>query len=167
MGIRLTDIEDPRLRRKVRQKLGLPAEEKAPAKRRHLEAAEQKRVVAWARDHESDIHPALAFLHASLNAGRRHRLAGYELQEQGMLAGVCDLFLPLPMGRYHGLYIEMKSSVTGGRPTAEQIIFMNWGERAGYCVAVAYDAQPAIALLEWYCRGALGVPPIALWQPVV
>ena len=78
------------------------------------------------------------------NANAKH------LKQQGVKSGVPDLCLPVPRGRYHGLYIEMKTE--SGHTTAVQEW---WGERLqaqGYAWRVCHGWQAAVALLEWYLQ---------------
>ena len=70
------------------------------------------------------------------------------MKQAGVKAGVPDLCLPAAKGKYHGLYLEMKTET--GRPTAEQ---KWWGEqlvRQGYMWEVCYGWQSAVRALEWY-----------------
>lgn len=50
-----------------------------------------------------------ARLFAVPNGGRRDGITGARLKEEGVLAGVSDLVLLVPNGRYHALLIEMKT----------------------------------------------------------
>ena len=50
---------------------------------------------------------------------------------EGVRPGVSDLFLSVPRGGYHGLYIEMKSST--GNMTPEQKVFRDFILAQGYC----------------------------------
>ena len=82
--------------------------------------------------------------HFKLNSNAKH------LKQQGVKSGVPDLCLPVPRGRYHGLYIEMKTE--SGHTTAVQEW---WGERLqaqGYAWRVCHGWQAAVALLEWYLQ---------------
>lgn len=66
----------------------------------------------------------------------------------GVKKGVPDLSLPVPRGRYHGLYIEMKNDA--GRASQEQ---KWWGERLteqGYRWEVCHGWRSAVQTLEWY-----------------
>ena len=82
--------------------------------------------------------------HFKLNSNAKH------LKQQGVKSGVPDLCLPVPRGRYHGLYIEMKTE--SGHTTAVQEW---WGERLqaqGYAWRVCHGWQAAVALLKWYLQ---------------
>ena len=50
-----------------------------------------------------------ALLFAIPNGGARNAVTGARLKEEGVVAGVADLFLSVPGGDLHGLYIEMKT----------------------------------------------------------
>ena len=60
------------------------------------EAIEQAKVIAWARSNENN-YPYLWMLHSSLNGLKRTRNAQGKAKSQGMLSGVPDLFLPVPI----------------------------------------------------------------------
>lgn len=73
---------------------------------RHMEHRMQKACVWWFRLQ----YPHLAgLLFAIPNGGARDAVTGRMLKEEGVLAGVADLFLSVPANGLHGLYIEMKT----------------------------------------------------------
>lgn len=106
-----------------------------PVEREH---AEQVALVTWAK-FESGRVPELALLFAIPNAGKRSRGAGGKLRAEGMKAGVPDLCLPVPSGKYHGMFIELKAK--GGRPTHEQKIWLRALAEQGYyaCICVGWE----------------------------
>lgn len=53
---------------------------------------------------------------------------------RGLTKGVPDLFLSIPSGKWHGLYLEMKTD--SGRLSKEQISFMDTAEQLGYMARV-------------------------------
>lgn len=111
------------------------------------EAQHQMNVITWSILHTSEW-PELALLHHIPNGGTRDAVEGRHLKQAGVKAGVPDLCLPAAKGKYHGLYLEMKTET--GRPTAEQ---KWWGEqlvRQGYMWEVCYGWQSAVRTLEWY-----------------
>lgn len=66
----------------------------------------------------------------------------------GVKRGVPDLHLPVPRGRYHSLYIEMKNET--GRSTRDQNW---WGEQLtaqGNMCEVCHGWKDAVRVLEWY-----------------
>lgn len=120
---------------------------------RHLEADQQALVIEWAHwayRTQSAKYPMLRLLHASMNAAKRSIKQGGRMKAQGMLSGVPDLFLPVPRGDKHGLFIEMKSE--GGRPTRDQLRFIQDVIDLDYAAHICYSAKEAIELIEDYYR---------------
>lgn len=73
------------------------------------EAQEQCKLIKWAdKCVQMKIHPELSMLYAVPNGGKRDRIEAAHLKLQGVKAGVPDLCLAVPKGKYHGLYIELK-----------------------------------------------------------
>lgn len=73
---------------------------------------------------------------------------GKILQRMGVRRGVPDLCLPVPRGKYHGLFIEMKTET--GHATGDQEW---WGEHLlaqGYFWEVCHGWESAVRVLEWY-----------------
>ncbi len=116
---------------------------------KHTEANYQQQVVEWARwAHRSGKYPNLDLLHCSLNGVKLSGTQAKIAKGQGMLSGVPDLFLPVPIGGYHGLFIEMKSDK--GRLSTNQTWFLSKVELLGYKIAVCYSANEAIKTIENY-----------------
>ena len=111
------------------------------------EAIEQAKVIAWARANERN-YPYLWMLHSSLNGVKLSAIQASIAKAQGMLSGVPDLFLPVPRGKYHGLYIEMKHG--SNTLTENQKKFLQNAANAGYAVSVCYSANEAIKRIEDY-----------------
>jgi len=83
------------------------------------------------------------------NGGNRSAREGKRLKNEGVLAGVSDLFVPEPRGPYHGLFIEMKRT-KGGSTSSNQDDFLDDMAMRGYCTAVCRGAQEARAAFEAY-----------------
>lgn len=66
----------------------------------------------------------------------------------GVKKGVPDLFLPVPYGKYHGLWIEMKSMT--GRASTEQIWWIDHLNANGYHAVVCRGWQEASEVILWY-----------------
>ena len=111
------------------------------------EAIEQAKVIAWARANERN-YPYLWMLHCSLNGVKMTKAQAGRAIAQGMKKGVADLFLPVKMGIYGGLYIEMKSEK--GRTSIDQSKFLKAVSDNGYAVSVCYSANEAIKRIEDY-----------------
>lgn len=75
---------------------------------------------------------------------------GAALKRLGVQAGVPDLCIPVPMGGFHGLYIEMKAK--SGRLSANQSRWLKTLRSYGYHADVCYGADEAIDLIGKYMR---------------
>jgi len=111
------------------------------------EHAEQVALMKWAAMQSRRI-PALEMLFAIPNGGRRDAVTGARLKAEGVKAGVPDLFLPCPAGKWHGLFIELKAP--GGRPSAEQRRMIERLRKAGYKAEVCYGWMEAAEVLTEY-----------------
>jgi VRR-NUC domain len=118
---------------------------------------EQVAVFAWAAT-QLKRHPELALMFAIPNAGKRHVAYAVKLRDEGLKAGIPDIFLPVPhylcdFNRfdYHGLWIEMKRK-RGGVVSPEQKWWHQQLTENGYRVVVARGAVEAIAEIENYLR---------------
>lgn len=111
------------------------------------ETEEQKIVIRWARVMQSRL-PALGNLYHVPNEAKRSRQTAAVLKSMGLSAGVPDLILDYPMGAYHGCRIELKHGAN--KPSKHQIDWLNRLQDAGYFVAVCYESDAAIRVLEKY-----------------
>jgi hypothetical protein len=84
---------------------------------------------------------ARAAIHIA-NERKTTPLNGFILQQMGVKKGVSDLFWPKPSNQYHGLFIEVKTNK--GRPTPEQIKFIEEVTQDGYYGCFAYGAKDII-----------------------
>ena len=85
-------------------------------------------VMDWARWNQN-AHPELELLHHCPNGGSRNKAEAVKLKQMGVKVGIPDLCLPVPMGMYNGLYIEMKYDTrkTGRQP--EENAEGNWRQQ--------------------------------------
>lgn len=102
------------------------------------ESKHQKEFVAWFKR----VH----YLYANLiikihNEGSRTVIANVELIRQGLCTGIPDLFIAVPRGTYHGLFIEMKK--IGGKPTNPQKDKIESLQHMGYAAYIAYGHREA------------------------
>lgn len=68
----------------------------------------------------------------------------------GVKKGVPDLFLPVPRGSFHGLWIEMKTEK--GRASEEQKWWLKEMIDQGYAAVVCYGWKNARDELIWYLK---------------
>jgi hypothetical protein len=118
---------------------------------RQLEHAEQVALIAWARMAERRI-PALRYLIAIPNGGKRDARTAAALKREGVKPGVSDLLLAYPCHGRHGLWIEMKAR-HGGEVSASQEAWVFDMRVLGYAAGVAYGWLEARELIEDYLAG--------------
>lgn len=121
------------------------------------EATEQEAVIRWCRNHTGQF-PELDLIFHIPNGGSRNKLEAARLKMQGVRAGVCDLFLPVPRGIYHGLFIEMKYGT--GRPSQAQKDFISAVTKQGYMAMCAWGVEEAVRLLTSYLEDGCGTAEI-------
>lgn len=117
------------------------------------EAQHQINVIRWTQINR-DHYPELALLFHIPNGGSRDVREAKHMKEQGVKPGVPDLCLPVPRGRYHGLYIEMKTPK--GKTSADQTWWMKALGFQGYCAVVCHGWKEAVHVLTLYLEGGLG-----------
>ena len=114
------------------------------------ESEEQQALFRWAA-YESGAHPELALLYHIPNEGKRSQIAGAKLRAEGLKRGVPDICLPVPRGKWHGLYIELKRQ-KGSQPTAEQVEWLDALAAEGHGVAWCRGWESAAGVLLEYLR---------------
>ena len=107
------------------------------------EAQEQTMIFQWAK-----LKPELKWLFSVPNGGSRNFLEAINLKRQGLKKGISDMCLPLPKGKYHGLFIELK--VGRNKPSPEQLEFISYVNSNDYFARVCYGHEEAISLIENY-----------------
>jgi len=116
----------------------------------HTEHGEQVSLIAWAKENETRC-PELKWLMAIPNGGLRSKSTARKLQLEGVKPGVSDLFLPVPRGNSHGLWIEMKAG--RNKQTREQINFRRDMLAAGYSAVVCWSFEAARDIVISYLGG--------------
>lgn len=99
----------------------------------------------WAYNTYKEVR---GLLHAIPNGGKRTIVEAAQFKASGLLAGVCDMFLPVSRRGAHGLYIEMK--LPGQKLRVEQTEFCLKVSKEGY---ICYRIDNLIEykqLIEWY-----------------
>lgn len=111
------------------------------------EDSHQAAVFCWAALQAQRL-PELHCLYAIPNGGKRDAREAAKLKTTGTRAGVPDICLPVPRGKYNNLYIELK--VGKNKPSPEQI---KWHERLranGNRVEVCYGWREAAETILSY-----------------
>lgn len=112
------------------------------------EEQEQAAVIEWAMLMSKQF-PDLEDLFHIGNGGLRSKSEAVRLKRIGVKPGVSDLFLPAPVGKYHGLWIEMKRR-KGGRLEPEQKDWIDRMNRKGYLAVRADGAEEACEIIYKY-----------------
>ena len=120
---------------------------------KYSESHEQIAAMDWLRAQ----HPRIAThtMHIG-NERKASHFMGYMLKRMGVLKGASDIFMAWPNGGYHGLFIEVKS--LRGRPTADQLAFIERMNSVGYLALVCYGAEEVICTMKEYIGYQGGEP---------
>jgi len=110
---------------------------------RHLESQLQQSLVTLLRmDHRCRN------LFAIPNGGLRNIRTAVRLKKEGVLAGVPDLFLPVARGKFHGLFIELKTD-KGVLSPSQKVMGENF-MGLGYAVVVVRSVEEGRAKVAEY-----------------
>lgn len=82
------------------------------------------------------------------NEGKRSYATASVLKAMGLRKGFPDLFIPQAHGKYHGMFLEMKSK--NGKISPEQSEWLSRLSLSGYAVKVAYSSTEAINAINKY-----------------
>jgi hypothetical protein len=123
------------------------------ARNKDREGDEQAELV---REFERLYPHFAAYLFAIPNGGsRRNKFEGYRLKAQGVKAGVSDLFLPVPRGGFHGIWIEFKAAPPfDAAVTDSQKEWLSKMKEQGYDAHLAKGVAAALEVLSHYLRHA-------------
>lgn len=123
---------------------------------------DQVRIFAWAEISQG-IYPTLRYLYANINgaklpykrdaSGKRFSPEAFRLKAEGLRSGVPDITLPVPIGTYHGFYLELKHG--SNKPSPEQIEWLQGLRDLGYCTEVAWGWEEGIQKIQDYLEGRL------------
>ena len=101
--------------------------------------------------------PVLRFTHAVPNGGDRDLIVAGRLKAEGVKGGVWDVFAPVAIGAWHGLYIEFKKPTRRkahrGGLSDEQWAYGLHVHSQGYATFVAYTWIEARDALIRYVTG--------------
>ena len=85
------------------------------------------------------------------NGGQRNAVVAAKLKAEGVQAGVPDLFLAVPRGDRHGLWIEMKNGKAGRLSDAQKAIHETLRQH-GYQVEVCRDSLQFRQIVNDYMK---------------
>ena len=114
----------------------------------HDEHREQSLLISWFRIQYPKFY---WYLWAIPNGGQRHFGTAMKLKAEGLLAGVSDLFLMIPVGEKHGMFIEMKSK--RGVISDKQKIFLEKAKEMNYESIVCYSFEEGQEAIKKYLQG--------------
>ena len=86
------------------------------------------------------------------NGAKRSARQGAYYKEEGLTAGVPDLFIPEPVGRFSGFFIEMKTESKTSKPSAVQVEMIKKLEKRGYKVIICRSIDNFIAEVDSYFK---------------
>ena len=116
------------------------------------EDIEQQTLIKWSQQPSiRKEFPELKLMFHIPNERKCDPREGKRLKLMGVKSGVPDLMLPVARGRYHGLFIELKSG--NGRPTDNQIWWKKELEGQKYMSAICYGWVQASEVILQYLRG--------------
>lgn len=111
------------------------------------ESGHQKALFQWINTQNE--YPELRLCFSIPNGGLRDKVTAARMKAEGAKAGVWDIFLPVPRGKYHGLFIEMK--VGKNTLTKKQEEFEKNLEE-DYYFAVCYNWAQAAEVMKQYAN---------------
>lgn len=90
------------------------------------------------------------------NGSYKSLTARIKSKQEGLRAGVPDLMIPIPISKYHGLFIELKRRDKNKSKVSEnQKKWINDLNNLGYLALVCYGANEAIKSIEDYLNGKI------------
>lgn len=105
------------------------------------EDVEHEQVMSWARIQKFRGGKVADFLHHSPNGGKRSKSEAAKFKRMGTQAGFPDFWCYVPLGGFHGLYVELKAH--DGKLSPQQRLMLAKLEEQGYCCKVCYGFEQA------------------------
>lgn len=106
------------------------------------EHREQAALIQWWALYCRTKHIDESLLFAIPNGGKRTFAVANIMKSEGMRSGVPDLFLAVPHGEYHGMFIEMKRA-NGGTLQDTQKSYLSLLGSVGYKCVVCHGFEAA------------------------
>lgn len=117
------------------------------------EEAHAMALMQWAKI-ASNTTPELKWLFHIPNGGFRSKRTAIRMKAMGVLRGVSDYLLPISRGKYHGLFVELKTDK--GKLSDEQFAFLDKMNKEGYLGLVAKGWEEASKMIMNYLSQAKG-----------
>lgn len=111
------------------------------------EGDEQEALFEWA-EWNLTLYPELKLMYHIPNGGYRNKSEAARLKRQGVKKGVPDICLPAARGKFHGLYVELKTD--GGKASKEQVEYIKALNKIGYAAEIAYGFEQAVEIITRY-----------------
>ncbi|QPG06538.1 VRR-NUC domain-containing protein [Salinimonas marina] len=129
-----------------------------------LEDQHQIALIDWSHRQKLPTSPTVkkgAFVSDYLfhipNGGKRGKLEAVRFKRMGVKAGVSDLFLPVPLHSFSGLWVELKAPFIDSKdknyPSKDQREWLDKMSVAGFAVAVCYGWLEAKDIICNYLVG--------------
>lgn len=126
---------------------GKQPQQKQRRKARHTEHDIQVACINWFRL----VYPDF-IIYAIPNGGARDMIGGKRLKDEGVLAGMPDLCIPVARHDYHSLYIEMKNGKLGTVSDKQKTVINRLKEQ-GHCCIVCRSLDDFMKVVNAYFRG--------------
>lgn len=146
----MTHRTDSQLHRLLVNQGHVPGFTPAKPRKKHNneESRMQQAVIKWWALKHKEFGVPECLLFAIPNGARRDKVVGAILKKEGVRAGVPDLFLAVPRGKWHGAFIEMK--IPTGVVSADQLGFIDHAASSGYVAACCRSFDSATATIASY-----------------
>lgn len=86
------------------------------------------------------------------NEGKRSAAYAAQMKRMGLAKGFPDLFIPVAVSGFHGLFIELKRD-RKARATDTQKAWLEYLNKAGYRATVCHGSEEAMREIENYFGG--------------
>lgn len=119
-----------------------------PKKRSNEESIAQCALIAWWATAHAAYGVPECLLFSIPNGGKRDPKVMYFLKREGLRNGASDIFVSVPRGGYHGLYVEMKAAK--GIVSDDQDTFMTAVCAQHYAAHVCRSTEEAKKTIHEY-----------------
>ena len=119
------------------------------ARKSEAEGEEQAQLIKLFRAQFPAV--GLLLIHVPNGGSRKNAFEGWRLKEQGVRAGVSDLFLPVARGGFFGLWIEFKAAPPNDAAVSDsQEVWVKEMLEQGYAAHICLGVDAALRVLVDY-----------------